>query len=118
MHVQHPPPPLPIYSFHHQPRLEGAAVRRNYAVTRRMPIRLCKRLNLQREMFWNSLNHQPGMLNRLLDLREYSMYTAPSAGRVLVSRYEFVRDGLESVEYDPEFQLIRPLNFYVRAKRR
>ncbi|KAL4972482.1 cytochrome P450 [Aspergillus desertorum] len=36
----------------------------------------------------------------------------------LVSRYEFVRDGIESIEYDPEFQLIRPLNFYVRAKRR
>ncbi|KAE8371565.1 cytochrome P450 [Aspergillus bertholletiae] len=36
----------------------------------------------------------------------------------LVSRYEFVRDGLDAVEYDPEFQLIRPLNFYVRARRR
>lgn len=36
----------------------------------------------------------------------------------LVSRYEFVREGLDAVEYDPEFQLIRPLNFYVRAKRR
>ncbi|KAJ5139173.1 Cytochrome P450 [Penicillium bovifimosum] len=36
----------------------------------------------------------------------------------LVSRYEFTREGLEAVEYDPEFQLIRPLNFYVRAKRR
>ncbi|KAL4901101.1 hypothetical protein BDW74DRAFT_187950 [Aspergillus multicolor] len=36
----------------------------------------------------------------------------------LVSRYEFVRDGVEAVEYDPEFQLIRPLNFYVRARRR
>ncbi|RAQ50042.1 cytochrome P450 [Aspergillus flavus] len=36
----------------------------------------------------------------------------------LVSRYEFVRDGLEAIDYDPEFQLIRPLNFYVRAKRR
>ncbi|KAJ5912664.1 Cytochrome P450 [Penicillium tannophilum] len=36
----------------------------------------------------------------------------------LVSRYEFFQEGLEAVEYDPEFQLIRPLNFYVRAKRR
>lgn len=36
----------------------------------------------------------------------------------LVSRYEFVREGLEAIDYDPEFQLIRPLNFYVRAKRR
>lgn len=36
----------------------------------------------------------------------------------LVSRYEFVREGLDAVDYDPEFQLIRPLNFYVRAKRR
>ncbi|KAL4882953.1 cytochrome P450 [Aspergillus karnatakaensis] len=36
----------------------------------------------------------------------------------LVSRYEFVREGVESVDYDPEFQLVRPLNFYVRAKRR
>lgn len=36
----------------------------------------------------------------------------------LVSRYEFVREGLDAVEYDPEFQLIRPLNFYVRAKKR
>ncbi|KAK4865853.1 hypothetical protein LT330_008946 [Penicillium expansum] len=36
----------------------------------------------------------------------------------LVSRYEFTREGLEAIEYDPEFQLIRPLNFYVRAKKR
>ncbi|CEN59306.1 Putative Cytochrome P450 [Aspergillus calidoustus] len=36
----------------------------------------------------------------------------------LVSRYEFVREGLDAIDYDPEFQLIRPLNFYVRAKRR
>jgi len=36
----------------------------------------------------------------------------------LLSRYEFVREGLESIDYDPEFQLIRPMNFYVRAKRR
>ncbi|KAJ5623793.1 Cytochrome P450 [Penicillium lagena] len=36
----------------------------------------------------------------------------------LIARYEFFREGLETVDYDPEFQLIRPLNFYVRAKRR
>ena len=36
----------------------------------------------------------------------------------LVSRYEFFQEGLDAIEYDPEFQLIRPLNFYVRAKRR
>lgn len=36
----------------------------------------------------------------------------------LVYRYEFTREGLEAIEYDPEFQLVRPLNFYVRAKRR
>ncbi|KAK3372730.1 cytochrome P450 [Podospora didyma] len=31
----------------------------------------------------------------------------------LVYRYKFAREGLEAVEYDPEFQLIRPLNFIV-----
>jgi len=36
----------------------------------------------------------------------------------LVYRYEFEREGQEAIEYDPEFQLIRPLNLYVRAKRR
>jgi cytochrome P450 len=36
----------------------------------------------------------------------------------LVFRYEFTRDGYEAIEYDPEFQLIRPLNLYVSAKRR
>ncbi|KAK4208587.1 cytochrome P450 monooxygenase [Rhypophila decipiens] len=36
----------------------------------------------------------------------------------LVWRYQFVREGLAAVEYDPEFQLIRPLNLYVTAKRR
>lgn len=36
----------------------------------------------------------------------------------LVYRYEFTRDGYEAIEYDPEFQLIRPLNFYVSAKKR
>jgi cytochrome P450 len=36
----------------------------------------------------------------------------------LVYRYQFGREGSEAVEYDPEFQLIRPLNLYVTAKRR
>ncbi|TVY32774.1 Cytochrome P450 [Lachnellula subtilissima] len=36
----------------------------------------------------------------------------------LVYRYEFSKDGDEAVEYDPEFQLIRPVNLYVRAKKR
>lgn len=36
----------------------------------------------------------------------------------LVYRYEFVRESDDAVTYDPEFQLIRPMNFYVRAKRR
>ncbi|KAK1773874.1 cytochrome P450 [Copromyces sp. CBS 386.78] len=36
----------------------------------------------------------------------------------LLYRYKFTREGFEAIEYDPEFQLIRPLNFYVTAKRR
>ena len=36
----------------------------------------------------------------------------------LVYRYEFSKEGEEAVTYDPEFQLIRPMNFYVRARRR
>jgi cytochrome P450 len=36
----------------------------------------------------------------------------------LVYRYEFTKEGEESVTYDPEFQLIRPMNFYVRARKR
>ncbi|KAB5578164.1 cytochrome P450 monooxygenase, partial [Coniochaeta sp. 2T2.1] len=36
----------------------------------------------------------------------------------LIYRYEFTREGVEAVEYDPEFQLIRPLNLYCTAKRR
>lgn len=36
----------------------------------------------------------------------------------LVYRYEFTRQGTDTIEYDPEFQLIRPINLYVRAKRR
>ncbi|KAJ5168033.1 cytochrome P450 [Penicillium canariense] len=36
----------------------------------------------------------------------------------LVYRYEFSREGENSVEYDPQYQLIRPTNLYIRAKRR
>ncbi|KAK6068754.1 cytochrome p450 [Seiridium cupressi] len=36
----------------------------------------------------------------------------------LLYRYDFSREGFEAVEYDPEFQLIRPLNLYVTAQRR
>lgn len=36
----------------------------------------------------------------------------------LVYRYEFTRESDDAVTYDPEFQLIRPMNFYVRAKKR
>jgi cytochrome P450 len=36
----------------------------------------------------------------------------------LVVRYEFFKEGDEAIEYDPEFQLVRPLNFFVRAKNR
>ncbi|PSK43021.1 Isotrichodermin C-15 hydroxylase [Elsinoe australis] len=36
----------------------------------------------------------------------------------LVYRYEFSKEGDEAVTYDPEFQLIRPMNFYVRARKR
>ncbi|KAE8327964.1 cytochrome P450 [Aspergillus sergii] len=36
----------------------------------------------------------------------------------LVYRYEFVREGEASIEYDPQYQLIRPLNLYIRAKKR
>ena len=36
----------------------------------------------------------------------------------LVYRYQFVREGVEATEYDPEFQLIRPLNLYVVARKR
>jgi hypothetical protein len=36
----------------------------------------------------------------------------------LVYRYEFSKEGEEAVTYDPEFQLIRPMNLYVRARRR
>lgn len=36
----------------------------------------------------------------------------------LIYRYEFSKVGDEPVEYDPSFQLIRPMNLYVRATRR
>lgn len=36
----------------------------------------------------------------------------------LVYRYEFVREGDNTIEYDPQYQLIRPMNLYVRAKKR
>ena len=36
----------------------------------------------------------------------------------LIYRYKFVREGDDPIQYDPMFQLIRPLNLYVRAERR
>ena len=36
----------------------------------------------------------------------------------LVYRYESTREGENSIEYDPQYQLIRPTNFYIRARRR
>ncbi|KAH0341631.1 putative cytochrome P450 monooxygenase, partial [Aureobasidium melanogenum] len=36
----------------------------------------------------------------------------------LVWRYEWIKDGNVETEYDPFFQLIRPVNLYVRTKRR
>jgi cytochrome P450 len=36
----------------------------------------------------------------------------------LIYRYKFSREGDGPIEYDPMFQLIRPNNLYVRAKRR
>ncbi|KAH7346358.1 cytochrome P450 [Rhexocercosporidium sp. MPI-PUGE-AT-0058] len=37
---------------------------------------------------------------------------------MLIYRYQFEKVGNEPVDYDPSFQLIRPMNFYVRAKKR
>lgn len=37
---------------------------------------------------------------------------------MLLYRYEFWREGTNSIEYDGDFQLVRPLNLYVRAKKR
>lgn len=36
----------------------------------------------------------------------------------LIWRYKFTKDGDETIEYDPMFQLIRPNNLYVRAEKR
>lgn len=36
----------------------------------------------------------------------------------LIYRYEFSIVGDHTVEYDPEFQLVRPMNLYLRAKKR
>ncbi|KAF2446257.1 cytochrome P450 [Karstenula rhodostoma CBS 690.94] len=36
----------------------------------------------------------------------------------LIWRYHFVKDGDETIEYDPMFQLIRPNNLYLKAERR
>ncbi|MCJ1388313.1 hypothetical protein MMC18_001159 [Xylographa bjoerkii] len=36
----------------------------------------------------------------------------------LLYRYEFSNAGEDPVEYDPFYQLVRPVNFYVRAKKR
>jgi cytochrome P450 len=36
----------------------------------------------------------------------------------LIWRYHFTKDGDETIEYDPMFQLIRPNNLFVRAERR
>ncbi|KAF2129351.1 putative cytochrome P450 monooxygenase [Dothidotthia symphoricarpi CBS 119687] len=36
----------------------------------------------------------------------------------LVWRYKFVKDGDETIEYDPMFQLIRPNNLYVKSEKR
>ena len=36
----------------------------------------------------------------------------------LVFRYEFSNAGEDPVEYDPFYQLVKPVNFYIRAKRR
>jgi len=37
---------------------------------------------------------------------------------MLIYRYQFEKVGNEPVEYDPAFQLVRPNNFFVRAKKR
>lgn len=36
----------------------------------------------------------------------------------LVWRYEWQKEGEPSSEYDPFYQLIRPVNLYIRAKKR
>ncbi|KAH6665570.1 cytochrome P450 [Halenospora varia] len=37
---------------------------------------------------------------------------------MLIYRYQFEKVGDDPVDYDPAFQLVRPMNFYVRAKKR
>lgn len=37
---------------------------------------------------------------------------------MLIYRYQFEKVGNDPVYYDPAFQLVRPMNFYVRAKKR
>lgn len=38
---------------------------------------------------------------------------------MLIYRYQFEKVGSDSVEYDPSFQLVRPMNhFYAKARRR
>ncbi|KAL3424851.1 cytochrome P450 [Phlyctema vagabunda] len=37
---------------------------------------------------------------------------------MLIYRYEFSKVGDDAVEYDPSFQLIRPVNLYVKTKKR
>jgi cytochrome P450 len=36
----------------------------------------------------------------------------------LVWRYQWTKEGEAAVEYDPFFQLIRPVNLYVKTERR
>lgn len=37
---------------------------------------------------------------------------------MLIYRYQFEKVGNDPVEYDPSFQLVRPMNLYVKARRR
>jgi hypothetical protein len=36
----------------------------------------------------------------------------------MVWRYQWMKEGETAVEYDPFFQLIRPVNLYVKTQRR
>lgn len=36
----------------------------------------------------------------------------------LIYRYEFISESQGAIEYDPDFQLIRPMNIYVRTRKR
>ncbi|KAB5584934.1 hypothetical protein GE09DRAFT_9250 [Coniochaeta sp. 2T2.1] len=55
----------------------------------------------------------PGAVSDSIALLEVKIHLSE-----LIYRYGFTREGVEAVEYDPEFQLIRPLNLYCTAKRR